>query len=234
MKLSVVIPTLNEAANIGVLLERLLAAPGVREVVVADGGSTDGTPDLIRPSVHLVRSEPGRGMQLRAGAREARGDVLLFLHADVRPPRDVAAQIAGAIEAGYVGGNFRLRYPEGGALGRWLETLAPIYRALGRYYGDSGLFVRRDVYEACGGVPWLPIMEDIVFVRRMERTGPTVYLPGPMVSAARRWKGRPIRTLMLWACMQIAFALGASPWRLAQFYKAHNPARAPRDRKDAG
>lgn len=234
MKLSVVIPTLNEVANIGVLLERLLSTPGVREVVVADGGSTDGTLDLIRPPVRLVRSEPGRGMQLRAGAREARGDVLFFLHADVRPPRDVAAQIAGAIEAGYVGGNFRLRYPEGGALGRWLETLAPIYRALGRYYGDSGLFVRRDVYEALGGFPWLPIMEDIVFVRRMERTGPTVYLPGPMVSAARRWKGRPVRTLLLWACMQIAFALGASPWRLVQFYKAHNPARASKDRKDAG
>jgi len=137
MKLSVVIPTLNEAANISSLLEHLLSTPGVAEVVVADGGSMDGTVELVRPPVRLVRSEPGRGMQLRAGARRATGDVLLFLHADVLPPRDVAVQIADAIKAGYVGGNFRLRYPGGGALGRWLETLAPVYRALGRYYGDS-------------------------------------------------------------------------------------------------
>lgn len=230
MKLSVVIPTLNEAANIGALIQRLLGTPGVREVVVVDGGSTDGTLDLIRPPARLVRSEPGRGMQLRAGAREATGDVLLFLHADVRPPQDVAAQIAGAIEAGYVGGNFRLRYPGGGTLGRWLETLAPAYRSLGRYYGDSGLFVRRDVYEAYGGVPHVPVMEDIVFVRRMERAGPTAYLPGPMVSAARRWEGRPLSTLLLWGCMQTAFALGASPWQLARFYKVHSPGRTSKDR----
>ncbi|HEV8044424.1 MAG TPA: glycosyltransferase family 2 protein [Rubrobacter sp.] len=221
------IPRLTEAANISSLLEHLLSTSGVAEMVVADGGSMDETVELVRPPVRLVRSEPGRGMQLRAGARRAMGDVLLFLHADVLPPRDVAVQIADAVKAGYVGGNFRLRYPGGGALGRWLETLAPVYRALGRYYGDSGLFVRRDVYEKCGGFPWVPIMEDIIFVRRMERMGPTVYLPGPMFSAARRWKGRPVRTLLLWACMQTAFALGASPWQLARFYKAHNSGRAP-------
>lgn len=157
---------------------------------------------------------------MRTGAAEATGDVLLFLHADVIPPRDLASQIGAAIEAGCVGGNFRLRYPEGGPLGRWLERLAPAYRRLGRYYGDSGIFVRRDAYEACGGVPFIPIMEDIVFVRRLERAGPTAYLPGPMVSAARRWQGRPLRTLLLWASMQVAFALGASPWRLVRFYAA--------------
>jgi len=73
-------------------------------------------------------------------------------------------------------------------------------------------------------------MEDIIFVRRMERMGPTDYLPGPMFSAARRWKGRPVRTLLLWACMQTAFALGASSRPLARLYKAHNPGRAPINR----
>ncbi len=109
-----IIPTLNEGASIGALLRRLSETPGVHEVIVADGGSSDATPDLVRPLARLVPCEPGRGQQLRAGAREAKGAVLLFLHADVVPPRDLSAQISGALEAGCVGGNFRLRYPDGG------------------------------------------------------------------------------------------------------------------------
>ncbi len=220
MKLSVVIPTLNERASIGYLLERLLASPDVHEIVISDGGSTDGTTDLVPPPARVVPSEPGRGPQLRAGAEAATGDVLLFLHADVLPPEDVAAQISRALKAGFVGGNFRLQYPGGGLLGRWLELLAPLYRHLRRYYGDSGIFVRRDVYEACGGFPHVPVMEDVVFVRRMEAAGRTAYLPGPIVSDSRRWKGRQIRTLLLWAFMQSAFALGVTPWRLSHLYRA--------------
>ena len=222
MKLSVVILTLNEAANIGALLERLSHTPGIDEVVVADGGSTDGTPELVRSSaVRLVHSGAGRGVQLNAGARAASGDVLLFLHADVVPPPDIALQIGSAVETGRIGGNFRLAYPGGGVLGRWLELLHPFRRALGRYYGDSGIFVRRDAYERVGGFPEISVMEDVVFVRRMERAGETAYLPGPMVSSSRRWEGRPLRTLLLWGFMQVAFALGVSPRRLASFYKAH-------------
>ena len=213
-----IIPTLNEEAGIEGLLRRLSETPGLHEIVVADGGSTDRTSNLVRPPARLVESEPGRGIQLRAGAREATGEVLLFLHADVVPPRDVADQISGAVGAGCVGGNFRLRYPEGGLLGRWLETLAPFYRRIPRYYGDSGIFARRDAYEGCGGFPHIPIMEDVVFVERLEKTGRTAYLPGPMVSSGRRWRGRQGRTLLLWASMQLAFALGASPWRLSASY----------------
>ncbi len=141
------------------------------------------------------------------------------MHADVVPPRDVAAQISSAIEAGCVGGNFRLRYPDGGLLGRWLEVLAPVYRKIPRYYGDSGVFARRDAYEACGGIPHVPIMEDLIFVKRLEKMGRTAYLPGPMLSAGRRWRGRELRTLLLWGSMQLAFALGASPWRLSGLYR---------------
>ena len=122
--------------------------------------------------------------------------MLLFLHADVAPP-DAALQIRDAVERGRVGGNFRLRYPEGGALGGWLEALAPFYRRFGRYYRDSGIFVRRDVYERVGGFSEIPVMEDIVFVCRMEGAGKTAYLPGPMLSSSRRWEGRPLRSLAL-------------------------------------
>jgi rSAM/selenodomain-associated transferase 2 len=220
MKISTIIPILNEARNLKLLLAQLEATPGIHEVIVSDGGSTDGTRKLADRRVRLTVSEPGRGLQLRAGARAATGDVLFFLHADVSPPPDMAAQIERAVKAGYVGGNFRLRYPDGGLLGRWLESLAPIYRRLGRYYGDSGLFVRRDAYESFGGFPATPIMEDIVFVKRMERYGKTTYLPGPITSSARRWEGRAIRTLLLWGGMQTAYALGVSPWKLDRFYRS--------------
>ena len=211
---------MNEEASLGDLLARLRLAPGVHDVVVADGGSSDRTAALVCPPHRFVRSEPGRGQQLRTGAGAASGDALLFLHADVVPPVDVAAQISAALGSGYVGGNFRLRYPDGGTLGRWLERLAPLYRRLPRYYGDSGIFARRDAYEACGGFPHVPIMEDVIFVRRLEAAGRTAYLPGPMVSAARRWRGREGRTLLLWGSMQAAFALGVSPWRLVRLYRA--------------
>ncbi|MDP8951376.1 MAG: hypothetical protein M3N18_03895 [Actinomycetota bacterium] len=107
-------------------------------------------------------------------------------------------------------------------MGRWLEHLHPFYRALGRYYGDSGIFIRRDVYERVGGFPEIPVMKDVMFVRRMERAGETAYLPGAIASSPRRWEERPLRTLMLWGFMRTAFALGANPRRLASLYKAHD------------
>lgn len=218
------IPTLNEEENVARLLGRLARTEGVHEVIVADGGSTDGTRSAVRArDARLIEGERGRGQQLRAGAEAATGDVLLFLHADVVPPWDVSAQISHALDGGCVGGNFALRYPGGGLLGRWLELLHPAYRSLGRYYGDSGIFVRRDVYERVGGMPHVPIMEDVIFVRRLEAAGPTAYLTGPVVSSPRRWQGRPLRTLLLWVSLQLALALGASPWRLARFYRANKP-----------
>lgn len=227
MQISVVIPTLNEAENIGELLSCLSRAHGVLEVIVCDGGSMDGTQEIVGASgVRLVSTGPGRGPQLRAGARGAVGDVLVFLHADVFPPRDLASQIEAALGRGCVGGNFRLRYPDGGALGWWLGMLAPFYRRLGRYYGDSGIFVRGRVYGEIGGFPEIPIMQAVVFVRRLEAAGRTEYLPDPMVSSPRRWEGRSARTLLLWAFMQAAFALGASPYRLARFYRTHGKVEA--------
>lgn len=220
LRLSVVIPALEEEAVIGGLLHYLYGLSGVDEVVVADGGSSDGTVEIAHDrGARVVVSEPGRGMQLRAGAEEATGDVLLFLHADTLPPRDVARQIRGALERDHAGGNFRLRYRGGGLLGRWLEVLVLIYRRLGRYYGDSGIFVRREVYERIGGFPAVPVMEDVILARRLERAGSTAYLPGPMVSSPRRWKGRPLRTLFLWFFMQLAYEAGASPWWLRRFYR---------------
>jgi glycosyltransferase involved in cell wall biosynthesis len=106
--ISVVIPVLNEAENVGELLEHLKMVPGLGEIIIVDGGSTDGTLDLVLPPARLASSEAGRGNQLNVGAREATGEVLFFLHADVVPAVDGACQIRAAINAGYGGGTFRL------------------------------------------------------------------------------------------------------------------------------
>ncbi|CAN5875470.1 TIGR04283 family arsenosugar biosynthesis glycosyltransferase [soil metagenome] len=211
---------MNEELALGTLLDRLSTTPGVDEIIVADGGSTDRTLDVIKPPVRMVHSEPGRGTQLRAGAKAATSDVLLFLHADVVPPQDLTEQITDALGDGVIGGNFRLSYPQGGLLGCWLELLAPLNRRRKRYYGDSGLFARRDAYEAFGGFPAIPIMEDMIFVKRMEQYGATAYLRGPIASSGRLWEGRAARTLLLWGFMQTAFTLGVSPWQLDRFYRS--------------
>ena len=106
-------------------------------------------------------------------------------------------------------------------MGRCLEICAPVARRVDLYYGGSGLFVRRDVFEGLGGFPEIPVMEDVVFVRRMGRAGRTAFLPGPVLSSPRRWAGYPLRTLALWVFMQAMFDLGVSPYWLAKFYQAN-------------
>jgi hypothetical protein len=126
----------------------------------------------------LVLGEPGRGIQFRVGASETTRDVLLFAS------RRLAAPECGHADSECYGGelrwwNFCLRYPRDDLLGRWLEILAPVYRRLGRYYGDPRIFARRDIYEAGGGFPWFPIMEDVVSVRRIEGAGRQSTCRGP-------------------------------------------------------
>ena len=160
--ISVIIPALNEAQNLpGVLAA--LAGDGVEaEIIVVDGGSADGTPDVARRAgVRVIETAPGRGGQLRAGAEAAAGDVLWFLHADSRVPAGaliaVADELAAAPEA--VGGNFRLLFDGDDEFSRWLDDFYARIRAKGVYYGDSGVFVRRSTYEALGGIPGVDRVE---------------------------------------------------------------------------
>ena len=157
---------MNEEAPLGSLLDGLRLAPGVHEIIVSDGGFSDRTAALVRPPHRLVRSEPGRGQQLRTGAEAATGDALLFPNADVLPPwtwrprsRAPSAPVTSAatsVCATRMGGR-----SDAGLSGSRPST----YRRKPRYYGDSGIFARRDAYDACGGFPYVPIMEDVIFVR---------------------------------------------------------------------
>lgn len=224
---SVVVPVLNEAAALPGLLDRLAALPGRFEVVVVDGGSRDETLALARdhPSRPVVcTAAAGRARQMNSGASAARGNVLLFLHADTALPDDAYPAIVDALRDPRVqGGNFALRFDGGDRFSRVLGTWYRVQRRAGIYYGDSAVFARREVFDHLGGYRPLPIMEDYDFVRRLEKRGRTVCLSGPAVTSARRWRALGVpRTIFSWVVIRWLFLAGVPPARLARLYR---PAR---------
>jgi rSAM/selenodomain-associated transferase 2 len=221
--ISVIIPTLNEAASLPSLISRLRREPGLAEVIVADGGSGDGTAALAeRLGARVLVSECGRGQQLHAGAAVASGGILLFLHADSIFPAGGLAAIAAALaqNADAPGGNFTLVFDGESRFARWLTSFYASIRRFGLYYGDSGIFVRRSVYDAIGGIKPIALMEDYEFVRRLERSGPTVRIDEPpLVTSSRKFAGRRATAIIAgWLLIHLLYALGFSPARLARLY----------------
>lgn len=198
MIVSVVIPTLDEAPRIGALVEGL-ARDGV-EVIVVDGGSGDGTPELARRAGARVLASPrGRARQLRLGAKCANGDWIVFLHADTSlPPGWTDALRAAAADPRCAGGAFGFRLAEPGALFRWIELGTRLRnRCLRLPYGDQAIFVRRSVLEAMGGVPEVALFEDLDLVRGIRRAGRLRLLAEPATTSGRRYRERGgLRTLV--------------------------------------
>ena len=220
---SIVIPVLNEAARLPPLIESLRRQDPDAEIIVVDGGSTDGTGDVARRhAVTVIDSAKGRGQQVAAGAAAAAGDVLLFLHADSRFPDGGLSRIRETLSAApdIVGGNFRLLFDGGDRFSDWLNGFYRWIRSHGLYYGDSAVFVRRRVYQALGGVRPIALMEDYDFNRRMERFGKTCCIEDPpMTTSSRRFRGRhPAAIVWGWVKIHILFYAGVSPERLARLY----------------
>lgn len=223
MRLAIVIPALNEAANLSRLLPDLArGCPGV-EIVVVDGGSRDDTAAVVArlPGPRLLESARGRAVQMNHGARAAGGDTLLFLHADSRLPDGAARAIEQALaEPGVVGGRFDVRFDNERPLFRviaWFMNTRS--RASGICTGDQAIFVRRADFEAVGGYPDIPLMEDIELSRRLKRRGRLRALRLRVTTSARKWEREgPLRTIgLMWALRFLHFC-GVAPARLHRWY----------------
>ncbi len=220
MKLSVVIPTWNEAENLTATLEAL---PERAEVIVADGGSVDGTVEIARRmGARVIACERGRARQMNRGAREAQGDALLFLHADAILGAGAKEGIESALEnPAVVGGSFRLRI-RGAKASLALVAFGSNLRAraLDLPYGDQGLFLRRSVYDDLGGFPDVPFLEDVALIRMLRRKGRLVPLEVTVSTGDRHWRelGVPGTTLLDWTMVGLYFA-GLPPERLAPHYR---------------
>jgi rSAM/selenodomain-associated transferase 2 len=222
--LSIVVPALDEAAAITACLAPLqaLRSRGV-EVIVVDGGSRDATRDLAAPLADRVLEAPrGRARQMNAGAQVARGDVLLFLHADTLLPPDADAIVARALQGGAGWGRFDVAITGANPL---LRVVACAMNARSRWSGiatgDQAMFMTREAFREAGGFPDIPLMEDLALSRALKRAGRPACLHERVATSGRRWERHgTLRTILLMWRLRLAYAAGADPRALAHRYDA--------------
>lgn len=227
-RISVIIPTLNEA---GVIEKTLALLQRFRErgheLILADGGSSDATLSIARPLIDkIVQSEPGRARQMNHGAALAGGDILWFLHADTCIPADADRWITQALEGHGVmspasWGRFDVCLSGNGIRFRMIECLMNLRsRCSGIATGDQGIFITRECFRRLNGYANIPLMEDIEISRRLKRTSRPVCLKQKLVTSSRRWESQGVwRTILLMWRLRLAYAFGADPAELARLYR---------------
>ena len=223
LKISVIIPVLNEAANLGKTLAKAQHNRDV-EIIVVDGGSEDDTVKIAKKHgvKVMISPQPGRSFQMNFGAQKATGNILLFLHGDTILPEGYIQKIiiaftetetiAGAFELAIDGEKLSLRLVEKAV--NWRSRL------LSLPYGDQGIFVKASVFWELGGFPSLPIMEDFIFIRKLRSLGKITILPAPVITSGRRWQKLGVwKTTLLNQVIVMGYWLGVSPERLARWYR---------------
>ncbi len=219
--ISVIIPVLNEAKILDQSLSQLSPQLQGHELIIVDGGSTDETPLIAKRYGQVISAERGRARQSNAGAAATRGDILLFLHADVRLDIGAIKGVETAISVGYVGGAFKQRIEGDHPLYRLIERAAN-FRAkrLGIFYGDGGIFVGRTYFDQIGGFPDIPIMEEVRFSRKLRQHGEvTLVEPGIHISARRWQKNGILRTTLTNWLITLLYLLRVPPNHLAKLYR---------------
>ncbi len=216
--ISIIIPVLNEAGSIQEFLSHL---PASVEVIVVDGGSYDGTQKQIGLSAaRLVNAERGRANQMNAGAAVAKGDLLLFLHADTHLPADFEGVLAAFARSSLAWGRFDVRLSGRHPMFRVIERMMNWRsRLTGICTGDQAIFVRRAIFHELGGFAAIPLMEDIEISRRLRAKSWPYCASQPVTTSSRRWETRGItRTILLMWRLRLAYFFGVGPEQLVRRY----------------
>ncbi len=223
-----IIPALDEETSLPATIRSAREA-GADEVVVVDGGSADVSRETaLRLADTLICTAPGRAAQMNAGARASSGEALLFLHADtILPPESVRDVRAALRRADIQGGAFSVRLEVSPSASPYMKAMLRLTgrmicvrsRLFRSYTGDQAIFVRRETFDALGGYPEVPLMEDVEFSRSMTNRGKTLLLPARITTSGRRWEASgPVRTILLMWSLRTGHSLGLSPARCAAIY----------------
>ncbi|HEU5181463.1 MAG TPA: TIGR04283 family arsenosugar biosynthesis glycosyltransferase [Candidatus Polarisedimenticolia bacterium] len=220
---SIIIPTVNEAELVADQIGRCLALTPTPEVIVADAGSQDGTPNLAEAAGARLVACPqrGRALQMNAGAAAAQGSVLLFLHADVMLPQMAFSAMQTALsDTAIVGGAFRRRFDDPSRLLAFGCRLADWRgKVFGLFFGDQSIFVRRETFRRIGGFPEILLFEDLALSRLLGRAGRTCLVRETIIASGRRFRSEgSLRRLARNGCLTCLYVVGVDPRRLAHRY----------------
>ena len=221
MKITLILPVYNESRTVGRMLDQLDGLPGDWGILFADGGSCDDTLEKIGNRYRVLNAPKGRANQMNYAAGAASSEVLWFVHCDSQLPPDAHAQISAAVEKGEKWGCFHIGFDYNGPFMGCNTYLSNRRARRGIAFGDQGIWVKKDVFEAVGGFPDLPIMEDYEFSRQMRRAGiPIVQLPGRIITSGRRYEKRfPLLTMWQMFYLRCLYRSGMDIQEIARRYK---------------
>ena len=219
MKISVIIPTLNEESHIEKTLQSVIKQAGDYELFIVDGGSTDNTIAIAKRYTSVIDSKRGRAIQMNAGASLCKGDILLFLHADTLLPDDAFRELRKRMRDDTVsGGSFYIAFDADNFILRGISFITRFNFRL-FHFGDQGIFVRRDVFQKLHGYKDMPIMEDYDFYKRLMKQGQVILVRMPVISSARRFiKKGVIRQLLINKFVVLAYWAGVDVQTIKRFY----------------
>ena len=221
MKISMILPVYNESKTIEKMLRQLNDLPGDWEILFADGGSQDDTNEKIGTRYRVLKSPKGRAKQMNHGAANASSEILWFVHCDSGLPKDAHEQISRAIEAGALWGCFHIGFDYNGPFMGCNTYFSNRRARKGIAFGDQGIWVKKDIFDAMGGFPDLPIMEDYEFSLRMQMQNlPICQLPGRIITSGRRYEKRfPLITMWQMFHLRCLYRQGMDIQEIAKRYK---------------